>query len=684
WAQLIHDLHNKTSALVALPNCRMDAIGIIYREFRSERKVRPFWFFIPHETYRLTEQDTIDFVNCIKEYAFISIFNKDHNKEAAEACQYLSMLLPELIVPSLVEQLFSSLDNMTEPHRFTSIIICLTRVARQIVRQTPSYSEGQIYVLPLLMSVLPGIDLNDFQKITVTLEFLDTILKLITCIIREKISDFLSGSFLSPKVRKLVAGLIRALVKGNPIETLKYFLPKTCESIENIMDHADSSGLLIDHKGDIELNWYLILFAEFLRARGDTLLIYKQMIMSIFHRCIYLIHKDSYEAVASAAKHLLKSLSHVYPMEYQLTVENFDEPFVNFLPIRAWGQAADFDNLQIQFHIPNENEIDFACEFVETFLYLELRLLNEKCLKMSNNERLRSLTFIHHIAIGCFRMVPHVDSEKLPNLIGKTFTTQALIENVNEKSIHAAATLWQPLALSEIETGQQIHDERNRANVQSYNNLMESLNLLLRKNTLTWKQQKIAISLLYLLLQNRVPIPSSCIRIFMDFLVHDNIELRKHAEKSITAICRLQKPPRICMEKPIDEILQNIGQSAPTLVGGDHQPGDRHDNVWVTIDGYKQPETQTDWEQTCFLDKSFYGYYTWPNIIKYSMNKRERYTANNMPEQVAILYERFIDKNFIQRSIQLMVFDEEKNEIKFDKTRFLMFKVGKDKKSSLH
>ncbi|CAF2953668.1 unnamed protein product [Rotaria sp. Silwood2] len=416
WAQLIHDLHNKTSALVALPNCRMDAIGIIYREFRSERKVRPFWFFIPHETYRLTEQDTIDFVNCIKEYAFISIFNKDHNKEAAEACQYLSMLLPELIVPSLVEQLFSSLDNMTEPHRFTSIIICLTRVARQIVRQTPSYSEGQIYVLPLLMSVLPGIDLNDFQKITVTLEFLDTILKLITCIIREKISDFLSGSFLSPKVRKLVAGLIRALVKGNPIETLKYFLPKTCESIENIMDHADSSGLLIDHKGDIELNWYLILFAEFLRARGDTLLIYKQMIMSIFHRCIYLIHKDSYEAVASAAKHLLKSLSHVYPMEYQLTVENFDEPFVNFLPIRAWGQAADFDNLQIQFHIPNENEIDFACEFVETFLYLELRLLNEKCLKMSNNERLRSLTFIHHIAIGCFRMVPHVDSEKLPNL----------------------------------------------------------------------------------------------------------------------------------------------------------------------------------------------------------------------------------------------------------------------------
>ncbi|CAF4800212.1 unnamed protein product [Rotaria sp. Silwood1] len=184
------------------------------------------------------------------------------------------------------------------------------------------------------------------------------------------------------------------------------------------------------------------------------------------------------------------------------------------------------------------------------------------------------------------------------------------------------------------------------------------------------------ISLLYLLLQNCVPIPSSCIRTFMDFLVHENIELRKHAEKSIAAICRLQKPPRIYIEKSLDEILYNVGQSIPTLVDGDCQPGDRHDNLWVTIDGYKQPETQTEWEQTCFLDNSFYGYYTWPKIIKYSMNKRERYTANNMPEQVAILYERFIDKNFIQQSIQLMVFDEEKNEIKFDKTRFLMFKVG--------
>lgn len=71
---------------------------------------------------------------------------------------------------------------MTEPHRFTSIISCLTHIARQIVQQTSSYSQGQIYVLPLLKSVLPAIDLNDTEKTSVTLKFLDTILMLITCV----------------------------------------------------------------------------------------------------------------------------------------------------------------------------------------------------------------------------------------------------------------------------------------------------------------------------------------------------------------------------------------------------------------------------------------------------------------------------------------------------------------------
>ena len=79
-------------------------------------------------------------------------------------------------------RLISSVDNMTEPHRFASIIACLAGMTRQIVRQTPHFSQGQTFVLPLLISVLPGIDSNDFRKTCMTLEFLHAMLIPITCV----------------------------------------------------------------------------------------------------------------------------------------------------------------------------------------------------------------------------------------------------------------------------------------------------------------------------------------------------------------------------------------------------------------------------------------------------------------------------------------------------------------------
>ncbi len=141
-------------------------------------------------------------------------------------------------------------------------------------------------------------------------------------------------------------------------------------------------------------------------------------------------------------------------------------------------------------------------------------------------------------------------------------------------------------------------------------------------------------------------------------------------------MCRLQKPPQIYVEKSLEEILHTIGKPIPAVIHQQGHPGDRDDNLWMTIDDYKPPQTQIEWEETCFLDKSFHGYYTWPKMIKYSLNKRTRYTEENMPEEVAILYDRFIDKNFVVRATQLMILDEKKEDKDFNKIRFAVFKVN--------
>lgn len=71
-------------------------------------------------------------------------------------------------------------------------------------------------------------------------------------------------------------------------------------------------------------------------------------------------------------------------------------------------------------------------------------------------------------------------ANKIVLKIIKHFHTPPLIEYINETSINASVNLWSPIKSSEIETDNQF----NRDNIESYNNLMESLNSLLNDEKL--------------------------------------------------------------------------------------------------------------------------------------------------------------------------------------------------------
>ncbi len=83
--------------------------------------------------------------------------------------------------------------------------------------------------------------------------------------------------------------------------------------------------------------------------------------------------------------------------------------------------------------------------------------------------------------------MPHSKKRSTQNLIAniiknisKKFVTEPIIQNSNDLSMHAAASLWRPLEPSEMKT----REESNRTNIQSYNNLMETLSSLLKGDTL--------------------------------------------------------------------------------------------------------------------------------------------------------------------------------------------------------
>ncbi|CAF3727711.1 unnamed protein product [Rotaria sp. Silwood1] len=256
--------------------------------------------------------------------------------------------------------------------------------------------------------------------------------------------------------------------------------------------------------------------------------------------------------------------------------------------------------------------------------------------------------------------------------IYKRFNTVAIVENTNEISKQVAINLWRSLEKHEFELYNPIHEERIEGNIRSYNNLMEKLTSLFYNNVLTCRQQIIIMTFILFLFQRQVQIPLSCIRILVDSLVHENVDIRKIAEQCVSTLCRIQKPPRIYLEKTLHDIFYHMKKPCPDEVLS--CPGDRDDNLWITLNDYQPPNTQIEWEQTCFLDKCFHGYYKWSKVIKYPMNKRERYTKETMSEYVAILYNRFMDKNFVTKLIQYMILADEKNELNFNIHRFRMFK----------
>lgn len=92
------------------------------------------------------------------------MFSRAGAYEASIAFHQLAQLKPELVIPPLLERLYSALDTVTEPHRLTAALQCLVSVIRPLVSGGTAYPEGPSHVLPLLMACLPAIDPNDVRK----------------------------------------------------------------------------------------------------------------------------------------------------------------------------------------------------------------------------------------------------------------------------------------------------------------------------------------------------------------------------------------------------------------------------------------------------------------------------------------------------------------------------------------
>jgi proteasome activator subunit 4 len=110
-------------------------------------------------------------VHALKDVVFTAIFSKSNPNEARKAFQSLAFLNGSLMLPPLVNKLYESLESVTEPLRYTSILGCFTLVAREMAR----VESTRMDLIPLISAILPGLDPNDSNKCILTLQLLSNI-----------------------------------------------------------------------------------------------------------------------------------------------------------------------------------------------------------------------------------------------------------------------------------------------------------------------------------------------------------------------------------------------------------------------------------------------------------------------------------------------------------------------------
>lgn len=147
-------------------------IKLFHERLISERyREHPWRRQVPDE-YKLRDEDVTEFVEVFQPVAFQAMYSRLSFIDVGKMFKGLADLRPELIVPGVIERVFDTVDSITEPHKYTAALQCLSSVSYVLVSGRPGTETVKTQVIPLLFTVLPGIDSNDYHKTSITMQYI--------------------------------------------------------------------------------------------------------------------------------------------------------------------------------------------------------------------------------------------------------------------------------------------------------------------------------------------------------------------------------------------------------------------------------------------------------------------------------------------------------------------------------
>ncbi|KAK2462050.1 hypothetical protein APHAL10511_006513 [Amanita phalloides] len=225
------------------------------------------------------------------------------------------------------------------------------------------------------------------------------------------IYDYASTTVRSNAVRA-IHQLVECVANANPEKTLSKFFPFCARNIRTELENGASSMRTTSSTtpipSDATLHWNLAILRGAVYNDGQALLKYENEFMSLFR----LLHDKTYSKrgfswTGKLLSSLLLTITHTYPLE-----NKFVNPDVwESLEFRNnhhhyWGKLYEPDEVKISWHVPCEQEINFALRIITELVDPTLDIL-ENLLRPDlsrdavwRNDFCRHLSFVRHAFSG--------------------------------------------------------------------------------------------------------------------------------------------------------------------------------------------------------------------------------------------------------------------------------------------
>eukprot|EP00039_Didymoeca_costata_P033291 m.41688 g.41688 ORF g.41688 m.41688 type:complete len:1837 (-) comp9800_c0_seq1:208-5718(-) len=186
-------------------------------------------------------------------------------------------------------------------------------------------------------------------------------------------------------VGKTVGAICAGAVRANPEFTLKLFLPDICSRVSNLLEQFDTVDMeeeTVEENVNEELLWFLHILLRLVKFGGASLPQYAEDIKKVLDRGLRLTAHKARKLAGKMLRHTLKSLLTLYMKESRSLPDSVIKAAKGD-PIKIFDlrctRTSPWEDLEVQWHVATQEEIDFAEELIERYYNPALEFVKNFC-----------------------------------------------------------------------------------------------------------------------------------------------------------------------------------------------------------------------------------------------------------------------------------------------------------------